>query len=103
MPAQITATSLGVLVNGQYTLADVNDMFDILDEESDFGERVKSAIADKFQQITTDHLDAFLASSNGVLRPDVIMIYINQMQMANVLLGTLYPQYLAAVQQAQQP
>lgn len=100
MPATIATTSIGVLVNGEHTLADVNDLFDILDEEKDFGSRLKLAIVQRFNEICAEHVEMF---NQGVgLRPDLVMTYIHQMQLCAQLLQNLYPQYLQAIRQAQE-
>jgi len=99
MPAQIATTSMGVLINGTLTLGDHHELFDILDDESAFGDRLKQAIVAKFETLCADHAESFRLTGGG--RSDLIMAYLHQMTMCTTLLNVLYPQYLTQVQAAQ--
>lgn len=99
MASTITTTSIGILINGELTLADHVALYDILDEEPDFGARLKYAIQEKFKQITDDHIEMF--NTGGGFRPDLVMAYIHQMQLCTQLLSNLYPAYRSAVAAAE--
>lgn len=99
MAASITTTSMGVLVNGTLTLGDHHELFEILDSEQNFADRLKSAIQQKFVELCSEHSEAFMLTGGG--RADLVMAYLHQMTMCTQLLGHLYPQYLAAINSAQ--
>lgn len=99
MPANIKATSMGLLINEEYTLGDHMEMYNILDEEQDFAARLKWAISEKFMELCQAQVDSFNTAS-GVGRPDLVVAYIHQMQLCTTLLVTLYPQYRRAIEDA---
>lgn len=100
MPATIKATSMGLLINDELTLNDHVQLFDILDEESDFGSRLKLAIVEKFLELCQAQVDHF-NTTTGSGRPDLVVAYIHQMQLCNTLLVTAYPQYRRSIEEAQ--
>lgn len=99
MSATITLTSLGVLVNQQLTLADFHELYDILDAEPDFAGRLSEAIAGKFESLCEEHAEAFRLTGGG--RADLVMAYLNQMNMCTTLLTVMYPNYRKQVEAAE--
>lgn len=90
---------MGILINGNLTLGDHHELFEILDAEEDFAARLKQAINEKFESLCADHVEAFNLTGNG--RADLIMAYLHQMTMCTTLLNSMYPQYLAQVAAAE--
>lgn len=91
---------MGLLINDDLTLNDHVQLFDILDDETDFGSRLKFAITEKFMELCQGQVDHFNTSS-GVGRPDLVIAYIHQMQLCTTLLVTAYPQYRRSIEEAQ--
>lgn len=97
MPATIQCTSIGVIVNGTLSLTDQPQLFDILDNEPDFPERLRTAIANHFEAAAAESAEMFRL--NGSSRPEVVFAYSHQMQLLTNLLTIAYPQYQQALQQ----
>ncbi|NBP57665.1 hypothetical protein EBU71_14245 [bacterium] len=99
MSATIKTTSVGLIINDEYTLNDHLEMFSLLDSEPDFAPRLKYAITQKFEELCTDLISGF-NEGTGYARPDLVMAYVHQMQLCTTVLQNLYPQYRRSVDEA---
>lgn len=99
MSATIKATSVGLIINDEYSLNDHLEIFNLLDLEPDFAPRLKQAITQKFEEVCIDLATNF-NQGFGSPRPDLVMAYVHQMQLCTTVLHTLYPQYRRSIDEA---